>query len=190
MIAKGLHFPNVTLVGVLNADLSLHIPDFRAGERTFQLLTQVSGRAGRGDVEGEVFIQSFTPFHPAIQFARRHDFAGFYDAEIEFRAQLNYPPVARIALITVRGRHEEKVRLSIRQLRHQLDEVLGQEKNTAILGPAPAPLERAEGYYRHQLMIRTGNMTRTSGLIRPVLLGIQLPEGVQWSVDIDPSNLA
>ena len=91
MIAKGLHFPNVTLVGIIYADLSLHLPDFRAGERTFQLLTQVAGRAGRGDIEGEVFVQSFTPFHPAIQYARRHDYAGFYEQEIEFRNQLQYP---------------------------------------------------------------------------------------------------
>ncbi|HEY5346332.1 MAG TPA: primosomal protein N', partial [Verrucomicrobiae bacterium] len=93
MIAKGLHFPNVTLVGIIYADLALHQPDFRAGERTFQLLTQVAGRAGRGDVEGEVFVQAFAPFHPAIQYARRHDFNGFYEQEIEFREQLKYPPV-------------------------------------------------------------------------------------------------
>jgi primosomal protein N' (replication factor Y) len=92
MIAKGLHFPNVTLVGIIYADMALHIPDFRAGERTFQLLTQVAGRAGRGDVEGEVFVQAFTPFHPAIQYAKRHDFGGFYEQEIEFREQLKYPP--------------------------------------------------------------------------------------------------
>ena len=98
MIAKGLHFPNVTLVGIIYADLALHQPDFRAGERTFQLLTQVAGRAGRGDVEGEVFVQAFAPFHPAIQYARRHDFTGFYEQEIEFREQLKYPPVSRVAL--------------------------------------------------------------------------------------------
>jgi primosomal protein N' (replication factor Y) len=92
MIAKGLHFPNVTLVGIIYADLALNMPDFRAGERTFQLLTQVAGRAGRGDVEGEVFVQAFTPFHPAIQYARRHDFVGFYEQEMEFREQLKYPP--------------------------------------------------------------------------------------------------
>ncbi len=112
MIAKGLHFPNVTLVGIIYADLGLHLPDFRAGERTFQLLTQVAGRAGRGDVEGEVFVQAFTPFHPAIQYARRHDFAGFYEQEIEFRQQLKYPPVSRIALLLLKGRNEEKVKFS------------------------------------------------------------------------------
>ena len=85
MIAKGLHFPNVTLVGILNADLSLHIPDFRAGERTFQLITQVAGRAGRGDLEGEVIVQTFTPHSPSIQYARKHDFDGFSEQEMEFR---------------------------------------------------------------------------------------------------------
>src|SRR6202008_1416166 len=112
MIAKGLHFPNVTLVGIVNADMALHQPDFRAGERTFQLLPQVAGRAGRGDVEGEVFVQSFTPFHPAIQYARRHDFEGFYEQEIDFRKQLNYPPWSRLALILLRGRNEDKVKFS------------------------------------------------------------------------------
>src|SRR5204862_1473311 len=111
MIAKGLHFPNVTLVGIIYADLALHMPDFRAGERTFQLLTQVAGRAGRGDIEGEVVVQAFTPFHPAIQYARRHDFLGFFEQEIEFREQLNYPPFARIAMLTIRGRNEAKVSL-------------------------------------------------------------------------------
>src|SRR5438034_4733416 len=95
MIAKGLHFPNVTLVGIIYADLSLHQPDSRAGGRAFQLLTQVAGRAGRGAGEGEVFVQAFTPFHPAIQYARRHDFTGFYEQEIEFREQLRYPPASR-----------------------------------------------------------------------------------------------
>ena len=84
MIAKGLHFPNVTLVGIIYADSALHQPDFRAGERTFQLLTQVAGRAGRGDMEGEVFVQAFTPFHPAIQFARRHDFRAFMSRKWNF----------------------------------------------------------------------------------------------------------
>jgi primosomal protein N' (replication factor Y) len=125
MIAKGLHFPNVTLVGIIYADLSLHLPDFRAGERTFQLLTQVAGRAGRGDVEGEVIVQAFTPFHPAIQYARRHDFIGFYEQEIEFREQLKYPPVSRIALLTLRGRNEEKVRFSAEHVRRELDKLAG-----------------------------------------------------------------
>src|SRR6185503_6118340 len=121
MIAKGLHFPNVTLVGIVHADLSLHIPDFRAGERTFQLITQVAGRAGRGDVEGEVFVQAFTPFHPAIQYARRHDYNGFYEQEIEFREQLKYPPLARAALLTLKGRNEDKVKFSADHVRTELE---------------------------------------------------------------------
>jgi primosomal protein N' (replication factor Y) len=124
MIAKGLHFPNVTLVGIIHADLSLHVPDFRAGERTFQLLTQVAGRAGRGDVEGEVYVQSFTPFHPAIQYARRHDFVGFYEQELEFRQQLKYPPVGRIALLLLKGRNEDKVKFSAQHLRKVLDQLV------------------------------------------------------------------
>ena len=124
MIAKGLHFPNVTLVGIIYADMALHQPDFRAGERTFQLLTQVAGRAGRGDVEGEVFVQAFTPFHPAIQFARRHDFVGFYEQEIEFREQLKYPPASRMALLTLKGRSEEKVKFSAEHLKRELEKRL------------------------------------------------------------------
>jgi primosomal protein N' (replication factor Y) len=131
MIAKGLHFPNVTLVGIVYADLSLHIPDFRAGERTFQLLTQVAGRAGRGDVEGEVIVQAYTPFHPAIQYARRHDYAGFYEQEIEYREQLKYPPIARIALLVVKGRNEEKVAFWAEHLRRELEGLIASAAGAA-----------------------------------------------------------
>src|SRR5207248_5745933 len=148
MIAKGLHFPNVTLVGIIYADLSLHMPDFRAGERTFQLLTQVAGRAGRGDVEGEVIVQAFTPFHPAIQYARRHDFTGFYEQEIEFRQQLKYPPLSRVALLTLKGRNEDKVKFSAEHLKRELEKEVADIKDLIIAGPAPAPLLRAETYYR------------------------------------------
>src|SRR3979411_2976292 len=137
MIAKGLHFPNVTLVGIIYADLALHMPDFRASERTFQLLTQVAGRAGRGEVEGEVFVQAFTPFHPAIQYARRHDFVGFYDQELEFREQLKYPPASRIALLTLKGRNEEKVKFSADHLKHELEKGVAGIRNLIVSGPAP-----------------------------------------------------
>ncbi|MFM7101940.1 MAG: primosomal protein N', partial [Verrucomicrobiota bacterium] len=189
MIAKGLHFPNVTLVGVMYADLSLHVPDFRAGERTFQLLTQVSGRAGRGDVEGEVFVQSFTPFHPAIQFARRHDYLGFYDQEIEFREQLQYPPCSRIALLTVRGRNEDKVRLSAEHLRRELDRRLEGWRHLVLAGPAPAPLLKAETFYRHQIMVRTRHMSRLSQVLGTVQTEVPLPEDIALVVDVDPVNL-
>ena len=190
MIAKGLHFPNVTLVGVIYADLALHIPDFRAGERTFQLLTQVAGRAGRGDVEGEVFVQSFTPFHPAIQFARRHDFEGFYEQEIGFRQELSYPPVGRVALLTLKGRNEDKVRLSAEHLGRELQKALKEVKGLIIAGPGAAPLARAESHYRYQIMLRARQMTWISKKLAELLESIALPEDVSFAVDIDPVDLA
>ena len=227
MIAKGLHFPNVTLVGIIHADLSLHQPDFRAGERTFQLLTQVAGRAGRGDVEGGVIVQAFTPFHPAIQYARRHDFAGFYEQEIEFREQLKYPPITRVALLTMKGRNQEKVKFSAEHVRKELDKLAGlgsqkvgkRESESAepaksgamsahfptfplsqlpalhalpdliIAGPAPAPLLRAETYYRFQIMLRTRQMSRLSRSLAKLVETLALPDDVSLTVDVDPVNL-
>jgi len=190
MIAKGLHFPNVTLVGIIYADLALHQPDFRAGERTFQLLTQVAGRAGRGDIEGEVFVQAFTPFHPAIQFARRHDFTGFYEQELEFRAQLQYPPVSRVALLTLKGRNEEKVKFAAGHLKRELDKAVGDIKDLIMAGPAPAPLLRAETYYRHQIMLRARRMSALSRRLAEITRSLVLPEDVTLTVDIDPVDLA
>ena len=206
MIAKGLHFPNVTLVGIIYADLALHQPDFRAGERTFQLLTQVAGRAGRGDVEGEVFVQAFAPFHPAIQYARRHDFAGFYEQELEFRAQLKYPPFSRVALLTLKGRNEDKVKFSAEHLRKVLESTVhspqsktGQTgdsglktvdfRDLIISGPAPAPLPRAETFYRYQIMLRTRAMSKLSRALAKTVASLALPEDVTLTVDIDPVNL-
>lgn len=224
MIAKGLHFPNVTLVGIIYADLALHQPDFRAGERTFQLLTQVAGRAGRGDVEGEVFVQAFTPFHPAIQYARRHDFVGFYEQEIEFREQLKYPPVSRVALLTLKGRNEEKVKFSAEHVRRELDKLTSSGdsesgkvrkresekhemksageishsptfppahfRDLVIAGPAPAPLLRAETFYRYQLMLRTRAMSKLSHALAGMMTTLALPEDVTLTVDIDPVSLS
>lgn len=198
MIAKGLHFPNVTLVGIIYADLSLHQPDFRAGERTFQLLTQVAGRAGRGDVEGEVIVQAFTPFHPAIQYARRHDFTGFYEQEIEFRQQLHYPPLARVALLTVKGRNEDKVNFSAEHVRKELEKLIKTADGNSrtlfpdliVAGPAPAPLLRAESYYRYQLMLRTRLMSRLSLLLADLVRQLSLPDEINLTIDIDPVSLS
>lgn len=189
MIAKGLHFPNVTLVGIIYADLGLHVPDFRAGERTFQLLTQVAGRAGRGDVEGEVIVQTLTPYHPAIQFARRHDYAGFYEQEIEFREQLQYPPASHAALLTLRGRNEDKVRFTADHLRRCLDALIPHFKGLILAGPAPAPLLRAESYYRYQIMLRTRQMSRLSRALAELVASQKLPEDTFLAVDIDPMSL-
>ncbi len=190
MIAKGLHFPNVTLVGIIYADLSLHLPDFRAGERTFQLLTQVAGRAGRGDVEGEVLVQAFTPFHPAIQYARRHDYAGFFEQEIEFRQQLQYPPLTRAALITIKGRNEEKVKFSAEHLKREIAREMETIKGLVIAGPAAAPLARAETQYRYQIMLRTSQMSHLSRKLAAVLQRLSFPDDITVIPDIDPVNLS
>lgn len=189
MIAKGLHFPNVTLVGIVYADLSLHMPDFRAGERTFQLLTQVAGRAGRGEVEGEVIVQAFTPFVPAIQYARRHDFVGFYEQELGFREQLKYPPFARVAMLTFRSRNEDKARLTADYVKAELDKGAGDLKDLILAGPAPSPVLKVESYYRYQIMLRTRQMSKLSLFLAALRDKLSLPEDVLMSVDVDPVNL-
>ena len=189
MIAKGLHFPRVTLVGIIYADLALHQPDFRAGERTFQLLTQVAGRAGRGDIEGEVFVQAFTPYHPAIQFSRRHDFLGFYEQEVEFRKQLKYPPFSRIALLTLKGHNEDKVRFSAEHVKRELDKMAARIGGLVLAGPAPAPLLRAQSYYRYQIMLRVRQMRELSKALATMTQELALPDQVTLSVDIDPVDL-
>lgn len=215
MIAKGLHFPRVTLVGIIYADIALHIPDFRAGERTFQLVTQVAGRAGRGEVEGEVFVQSFTPYHPAIQFARRHDYEGFFEEELRFRSQLKYPPVSRVALLTFRSRNEEKVKLFSNYFKEQMMKAwgidgdsqnnvvisikttTGEQSNNGkihfddliIAGPAPAAIMKAHSYYRYQIMLRTGRIARLSKELARLVDEIKPLEGVFLNIDIDPVSI-
>jgi len=148
MIAKGLHFPNVTLVGVLNADLGLHIPDFRAGERTFQLLTQVAGRAGRGHLLGEVIVQTFTPQNPSIQYARHHDFEGFAAQELQARQSLNFPPYVHVTLITARSEHERRAQFSAETLHKRLLSDLPPE--FLLSDPMPSPLVRVANQFRFQ----------------------------------------
>jgi primosomal protein N' (replication factor Y) len=187
MIAKGLHFPNVTLVGIINADLALHLPDFRAGERTFQLLTQVAGRAGRGETAGEVFVQTYTPFSPSIQFARHHDFAGYFQQELEFRERCDFPPFKHAILITVRSAHEGRAKLSAETLKRRLSEVLPEQ---FILGDAaPAPLEKLQGQFRFHILIRGGAIVRLSRLVRETLDKLPFPEDVNVTVDVDPYQL-
>jgi primosomal protein N' (replication factor Y) len=175
----------------------LHQPDFRASERTFQLLTQVAGRAGRGDIEGEVIVQAFTPYHPAIQYARRHDFTGFYEQELEFREPLKYPPFHRVALLTLRGRNEDKVKFSAGHVKRELEKALrpsaddgpGAFSHVILAGPAPAPLLRAETYYRYQIMLRTPRMGALSQQLAALVRSLTLPEDVTLTVDIDPVDL-
>ena len=187
MIAKGLHFPNVTLVGIINADLALHLPDFRAGERTFQLLTQVAGRAGRGETSGEVFVQTYTPFSPSIQFARHHDFAGYFQQELEFRERCDFPPFKHAILITVRSPHEGRAKLSAETLQRRLKEALPEE---FILGDATlAPLETLQGQFRFHILIRGEAIMRLSRLVRETLDKLPFPEDVTVTVDVDPYQL-
>jgi len=187
MIAKGLHFPNVTLVGIINADLALHLPDFRAGERTFQLLTQVAGRAGRGERPGEVFVQTYTPFSPSIQFARHHDFAGYFDQELEFRERCDFPPFKHAILITVRSAHEGRAKLSAETLVRRLKESLGPE--FTISDATPAPLEKLQGQFRFHILLRGEAIVRLSRHLRETLEKLPLPEDVIASVDVDPYQL-
>lgn len=187
MIAKGLHFPNVTLVGVIYADLSLHLPDFRAGERTFQLLAQVAGRAGRGEVFGEVIVQTYTPFHVAVQAARRNDYEGFCDQEIEFRRELKYPPFAHLICVTLRGASEEKTAFFSGALADRLRPRLPAE--AIVAGPAPAPLARAKGYYRYQIMLRHGSAMPMIRPLKELLRDLRLPKGIACSVDVDAISL-
>ena len=187
MIAKGLHFPNVTLVGIINADLALHLPDFRAGERTFQLLTQVAGRAGRGETLGEVFVQSFTPFSPSIQFARHHDFEGYFQQEVDFRSKCGFPPFVHLVLITIRCAHQERGRFTAETVARRLKE--GLPEGTTLGEAVPAPLEKLKGQFRYQLLLRGRSAFKLSRHVRAVLAKMQLPTDVVAAVDVDPYQL-
>lgn len=188
MIAKGLHFPNVTLVGVLNADLGLHVPDFRAGERTFSLLTQVAGRAGRGELEGEVVIQTYTPHSPSIQYARHHDYCGYAEQELAFRQEFNYPPFSHMAVITSRCPHEARAEFSLKSLHHRLNDHL--PKTIELTEPLPSPLVRAHGQYRFQLTLRSKSARSIARHINETVAKFTLPEDVTLTIDIDAHSFS
>ena len=187
MIAKGLDFPNVTLVGVLNADLSLYAPDFRAGERTFQLLTQVAGRAGRGKMAGEVIIQTSTPHSPSIQFARHHDFDGFVAQELDVRQQFRYPPFTHLALLLARSSHERRAEFTLQTLHRKLAEDLPDQ---VILGdPIPSPLTKSHSQFRFQLLMRGPNARILSHHLNKILRATPTPEDVIVTADLDAYDL-
>lgn len=183
MIAKGLHFPNVTLVGILNADLGLHVPDFRAGERTFQLITQVAGRAGRGELEGEVVIQTYTPHSPSIQFARHHDFEGYAEQELQFRNQFQFPPFAHVALLGTRSTHERRAEFTLENLHKRLKKNL--PPHIELGEPLPSPLTKAHGQFRYQLMLKSTSARALSKYIRDILKQTPPPEDVNIIFDMD-----
>ncbi|MEM9399611.1 MAG: primosomal protein N' [Verrucomicrobiota bacterium] len=190
MISKGLHFPNVTCVGVINCDSALQLPDFRAAERVFQQLVQVAGRAGRGSTPGEVFIQSYTPFHPAIQFARHHDVEGFQDQELEFRKAEWYPPYARAVLVTFRGKSENKTEYCIRQAAKKVRARISHASSkTDVPEPGPAPLAKLRDEFRYHLFIRTNAILKLSRILNEEIRGVAWPDGIKASVNVDPLNL-
>ena len=190
MIAKGLDFPNVTLVGVINADTALHLPDFRAAERTFHLVTQVAGRTGRGEKGGHVLVQTFNPEHPAIQAAIRHDYAAFAGGELPIRKMLRYPPFSSMIRLVIRGPSEVIAREFGNLLAGRIKESLqGEDEGTRVLGPAPAPFGRLRGMYRFQIQLQGPDGDRLRAAVRQATADMKEPEGVQWIADVDPLDM-
>ncbi|HEX6765350.1 MAG TPA: primosomal protein N', partial [Polyangiaceae bacterium] len=186
MVTKGHDLPNVTLVGVLNADAALSMPDFRAAERTFQLLVQVAGRAGRGARSGRVLIQTYQPTHPAIQLAAAHDAKGFAEAELRARRELRYPPYSRLALVRFDAVEERVAREAAERLAAVAR--TWAEDSVEILGPAPAPLARLRNRYRFRFLARSADRTR----LRLVLLSVArspVDRRVRVAIDVDPVSM-
>ena len=182
MIAKGLDIPSVSLVGVVSADTSLNLPDFRAGERTFQLMSQVAGRTGRGPAGGHVIIQTFSPEHYAIQAAAKHDYASFYEKEITYRRQLHNPPFTQLALLVYTHTNDALCQREAERMK----DLLIEERDAkgidylSLIGPAPAFIHRRRGRFRWQLVLRGSEL---SSFLSP----IPFPPG--WTIDIDPVSL-
>ncbi|MGE9293512.1 MAG: replication restart helicase PriA [Puniceicoccales bacterium] len=190
MLAKGLDFPNVTLVGMVDADIALHVPDFRAAERTFQLLVQVAGRAGRGDKAGEVIVQTFMPHSPPIQYARRSDFEGFLEEELEQRREFHYPPFRHLVRHLFRGRNPEKVGFFAEQWSRRLEEHLERlEHNVEIRGPVAAPLEKVKDTYRFHLWYFVGNVSKILPDIVALRKDFPMDEDIVDVLDVDPVDL-
>jgi primosomal protein N' (replication factor Y) len=192
MIAKGLDFPNVTLVGVINADVGLNLPDFRASERSFQLLTQVAGRAGRGPAGGEVIIQTSLPSHYAVCFAINHDYDGFAARELAERAEPGYPPHTRLANLIISGRNELRVQEASEAALHWLEGLFGAREIATIelLGPAPCPIDRIRGRWRWHLVLKSRDVDALSRVLRYFAGRFQPPAGeLRLEIDRDPVSL-
>ena len=186
MISKGLDFPGVTLVGVLNADLGLCVPDPRAAERTFQLLTQVAGRAGRGDLDGEVIIQTHTPQAAAIQYARRHDTDGFAENELGLRQQFGFPPFSHLAVLTARSPREELAAFALETLHKRLLALL--PPTVEISDPLPAPIAKAYGQFRYQCTIKSPQARPVADAVSQEIARLSPGEDVIFSLDIDAQS--
>jgi primosomal protein N' (replication factor Y) (superfamily II helicase) len=190
MIAKGLDFPNVTLVGVINADTSLHFPDFRAAERTFQLVTQVAGRTGRGPKGGRVLVQTLSPDAPAIVAAVRHDLPAFAAQELPHREALGYPPFASMIRIVIRGRNGKAAQALAEELSRRIQhETEHPNAQVRILGPAPAPMARLRGSYRYQIQLQSADGDLLRNLVRAATYNLKLRDDVAWIADVDPLDM-
>ncbi|MDE0681727.1 MAG: primosomal protein N' [Candidatus Poribacteria bacterium] len=202
MVSKGLDFPNVTLVGVIAADTALNLPDFRASEQTFSLLTQVAGRSGRAELEGKVVIQTYMPEHYCIEAAQKHDYLDFYAQEVVARDALRYPPFAHVATLLLRGKDEQAVIDAAHAARNQLEiwqEDRGhasqvptvEETSVEILGPAPAPLSKIEGKFRWHLLLRSTDAEKIGRLFKRFTdepPGIIKSKAIEFVIDIDPTS--
>lgn len=190
MIAKGLDFPNVTLVGVVNADTALHLPEFRAGERTFQLVTQVAGRTGRGEKGGRVLVQTYSPDHPAIEAAVRHNYEMFARAELPVREAFSYPPFTHAVRLVFRGAAEAATETLACAMGQQIRDTL-QQRGVAshISGPAPAPIAKLRGKFRYHMLIRSAQQEALCHAIREVTSQFAANNEVQWIVDVDAISM-
>ncbi|MDD3118527.1 MAG: primosomal protein N', partial [Victivallales bacterium] len=187
MIAKGLHFPNVTLVGIINADQSLYIPDFRSPERTFQLITQVAGRAGRGDIKGEVLIQTFSPFNDTIRFAVNNDFRGFYESDMEVRQLLKYPPCGHLIAVYFQGEDAAAVGAYATRFMEYLRPAC--HEDMVIGEPGPAPIEKIKAKYRYLIVFRGDKLQKLRKFVRHYVLSAKHPKGVHVYADVDAQSL-
>lgn len=191
MVTKGFDFPDVGLVGILNADQLLHFPDFRSGERTFQLLTQVAGRAGRGNAGGKVILQTYDPEHPAIVAAAGHDYDSFYAQELKSRKEVGYPPFARLANILVSGEDDAVVEAAADGLREFLGKRIPQGKELWLLGPSPAPMQKINRNFRWHILVKSAEIDPLLRLGRDALAwhARSGSRKIRVTVDVDPVHL-
>ncbi|MBN1359235.1 MAG: primosomal protein N' [Sedimentisphaerales bacterium] len=190
ILAKGLHFPNVTLVGVISADTCLYLPDFRSNERTFQLISQVAGRAGRSEKPGTVFVQTYFPEQPAIKFALEQDFDGFVHEEMKHREVCSLPPVWRLATIVLRDQTHEKLETAANTMRQRIDRIVAQEAlQVKVRGPMPAVISRIQRFHRIQIVVQTPDATVLGRLFASLRASPPIRPAVKIAIDIDPVNL-
>jgi len=190
MIAKGLDYPNVTLVGVISGDTALALPDFRAGERTFQLITQVAGRAGRGDAPGRVVLQTFMPEDPTIRFALKQDYVGFATAELKLRKDVNLPPFTRMVRIILRDQEQEKLHRLSDDLSAAITAAVSQVGGgVTVKGPMPCPINRIAGYFRNQIVLASPGTERLAKVLAHIRTAKALDKSDRIAVDVDPTSL-